>query len=51
MRCVTLGYSVLYFRKVFPISSYSTIDLQTARDNKYKIIPKVGIYFYKGKPF
>ena len=30
---------------------YSTIDLQTAIDNKYKVTPKLGIHFQKGKPF
>jgi len=40
-----------YFRKICPISIYSTIDLQTARYNKYQIIPKVGIHFYKANLF
>jgi len=30
---------------------YSTIDLETARENNYKITPKLGIHFQKGKPF
>lgn len=30
---------------------YSTIDLQTAVANKYKVYPKVGVHFEKGTPF
>jgi len=30
---------------------YSTIDLETASVNNYKIAPKLGIHFQKGKPF
>lgn len=30
---------------------YSTIDLQTAVANKYKVYPKVGVHFEKGQPF
>jgi len=40
-----------YFRKICTISIYYTIDLQTARYDKYQIIPKLGILFYKANLF